>query len=350
MKFKVYFLGLLILASLVACKNEAAQNGLQHGEVIPVKIAPVKQEVKSPVFHTSGFFTTNNETPLSFLSSGIVEKIYVDEGDAIRKGQLLATLKGVVAQTSLEQAELSYQKAKRDYQRAANLYRDSVATLEQMQNAKTALAVAEQQKRTAAFNMKHTEIRATADGYVLRRNANEGEMVGAGTPVLLVNTGVGKAWIFKTSVNDFQWAALQVGDSAVLTTDVAKGARLSAKVFKKSKGIDPQTGGFTIQLQIENTANIPLASGLFGEAELYPSTVINVWKIPYEALLDGDGNQGFVFVTTDKKHAKKIDVHVARIAHDAVWIDHGLEKATHVIVSGSAYLEDGSKIEVNSQN
>ena len=65
---------------------------------------------------------------------------------------MLATLNLTEVNAAAEQASLAYQKAERDYERASNLYQDSVATLEQMQNAKTALDVARQQYNSAGFN------------------------------------------------------------------------------------------------------------------------------------------------------------------------------------------------------
>jgi hypothetical protein len=63
-------------------------------------------------------------------------------------------------------------------------------------------------------------------------------------------------------------------------------------------------------------------------------------------LLDGDENSGFVFITNDKKQAKKIKVEISRIEHNGVVIDKGLENVQYLIVSGSAYLKDGSAIRV----
>ena len=70
------------------------------------------------------------------------------------------------------------------------------------------------------------------------------------------------------------------------------------------------------------------------------------WSVPYEALLDGDGSSGFVFVTNDNKTARKVKVTIAGVEKDHVIISQGLEKMKLLIVSGSAYLTDNSSIQI----
>ncbi len=347
MKRKLSLASLVFALVVSSCNSGSnSENTALTQDTIPVIIKPVIQDTLSPQFETSGYFTTDNETPLSFKNGGIIRKLYVREGDAIKKGQLLATIYASEVQAASRQATLAYEKAKRDYQRAVNLYHDSVATLEQMQNAKTALGVAEQQQAAAAFNLKHSEIRALENGQVLQRYLHEGQMAGPGMPVLLVNSATDYGWIFKTGISDYQWAALRVGDSAHIVTDAAPGVTLKAFVLKKSEGVDPQTGAFTLQLSIKKNEDIPLASGLFGKATLYPSTKVRGWRIPYDALLDGDEQNGYVFITNDKQHVQKIKVGISKIEHNKVVIDSGLENARYLITSGSAYLKDGSHISV----
>ena len=72
----------------------------------------------------------------------------------------------------------------------------------------------------------------------------------------------------------------------------------------------------------------------------------NVWKIPYDALLDGNAQSGYVFVTDDEKVARKVPVVVGSIEKNDVVIQAGLENAHSLIISGSAYLKDSSAISI----
>ncbi|MBN8785130.1 MAG: efflux transporter periplasmic adaptor subunit [Sphingobacteriales bacterium SCN 48-20] len=336
----------LMSTFLLSCGNDKKTEPIQD-DIIPVRIMPLQQDSLRQEVNTSGQFTTDDETILSFKNGGIISRIFVKEGDAVSRGQILATLNPTEINAMAEQASLALQKAQRDYERAQNLYRDSVATLEQLQNAKTAYDVARQQNSSAGFNRIYTEIRSVSSGYVLRKFSNEGQVVGPGTPVLQINGATQGKWLLRTGVSDIQWAMIKTGDKALVSTDALPGQQFPAIVSKKSEGIDPMSGTFNVEIEITGKAPAGLAAGLFGKAVIYPTRITNAWPIPYDALLDGNGNEGYVFVTDDNKTARKVKVQIARVENNQVLISSGLENARSLIISGSAYLNDGSKIKIN---
>jgi RND family efflux transporter MFP subunit len=342
MKKSIYLL--LPAFVVLSCSKPAETLKTQPSstDAVPVKIQPITAEEVSPVVQTSGLFTTDDETFLAFKTGGVIEKVFAKEGDAIRKGQLLATLNLTEIEAQVAQAKLAYEKAKRDHARVENLFRDSVATLEQFQNARTGLEVASRQLEAASFNKSYSEIRAIGNGFVLRKLASEGQVISPGSPVFLTNGAGNGRWILRTGVSDREWAAIQIGDDGFITTDARPGESFVAKVTRKSEGTDAMSGSFTVELTIKNARG--LASGMFGKATIRASRKQKAWKIPYQALLDGDGRTGFVFVTNDDKTAKRVAVVIDRIEKDHVVIVSGLEQQGSLIVSGSAYLKDVSHI------
>jgi RND family efflux transporter MFP subunit len=314
-------------------------------EVIPVKVVPLIKKESSPVVQTSGVFTTDDETMLAFKTGGIIEKIYVKEGDAIRKGQLLATLNLTEINAQVAQAKLALEKATRDYNRVENLYKDSVATLEQYQNVKTGMDVAQKQFDAANFNRSYSEIRALQNGFVLRKMANEGQVITSGSSVFQTNGASANKWKLRVGVSDREWAAVAIGNKATITTDALPGKSYEATVTRKSEGVDAMSGVFSIELTLKNV--VPsLANGLFGKASIQTARLQNVWSIPYDALLDGDAQTGYVFTTNDNKTVQKTPVTISSIEREQVMISSGLENAQFLIVSGGAYLRDGSEIKV----
>lgn len=336
----------LLAASSCGPKQQHTGNKLAETDTIPVTIMPLASHDTAQAIVATGTFTTDDETVLGFKSGGIIQRLTVKEGESFRKGQLLATVETTEINTAVRQSALAVEKAGRDYQRAQSLYRDSVATLEQLENAQTALEAAREDAQRANYNLGHTSIRAAFDGYVLQRPASAGQVVGPGTPVLVVS-GTGRAgWLLRVGVSDRQWAAIQPGDGATVTTDAAAGQLIPATVHRKSEGVDPQSGTFTVYLKLGGSSLPPLASGMFGKAEIRLSSRSDVWIIPYEALLDGDANTGYVFVTNDRKTAQRVQVQVAELQKDHIVVSGGLEQAGALIVSGSPYLRDGSNITV----
>jgi RND family efflux transporter MFP subunit len=341
---------LLILSSsaiLFACgKPETESNPITKGESIPVTVIELKQASFSTPITASGTFSTNDETILSFKVGGIISKLSVQEGDPVKKGQVLATLDLTEIQAGLNQSKLAYEKALRDNQRAGRLYRDSVATLEQFQNSKTALDIAEQQLKTADFNLSYSQIRATQNGFVLRKFVNAGQQVSSGAAVLQINGANQGNWVLKATVNDQNWSTITIGDQAVILSPRLDS--IPGEVIRKSQAADPMTGSYWVEIAPDNQDNLSLASGMFGKVVVMPSTQKVGWQIPYEALLDAEGSGGFVFVTDDGQHARKVKVVLGKIAENSVQVLAGLENHSKLIASGSAYLTDGSKIKIKN--
>lgn len=349
MDLKIFPYSLIALVlGLSACGHrEQRTDGLAaDSDVIPVRITQLTTNDTSRVINATGTFTTDDETVLAFKNGGVIQQIYVKEGDVFRKGQLLASLEPTEINTAVRQAQLGVEKAERDYQRARQLFLDSVATQEQMENTKTAFEAAKQDAERATYNLSHTRVYAAFDGYVLQRPSSTGQVVGPGTPVLLVSSTGRNGWLLKVGVSDRQWSAIQLGDNAEVTTDAARDKRFEAAVYRKSEGIDPQSGTFTIYLKLAGDQLPAVASGMFGKAEIRLSTKTDVWFIPYEALLDGDAGSGYVFVTDDGQTARRVPVQIGEMQRDRIMVTGGLEDATSLIVSGSPYLRDGSKITV----
>ncbi len=317
-------------------------------EAIPVKVILLSQAEVSGSVHSSGQFTTDDETMLSFKTGGIIDRIYVKEGDKIKKGQLLATLDLTEISALVNQTQITYEKALRDYDRIANLRKDSVATLEQLQNSKTGLELARQQLNASKFNLQYSEIRAAHDGVVLQKLANEGQITGQGMPVLKTCSKGRTDWVLRVAVSDKEWAEIKINDKASVQIEALNINDMQAYVSSKAENADQMTGCFSIDLKLNNARKLDIASGMFGKAEIRLSVKNLVWQIPYDALLDANSDQGFVFVTNDNTNAFKVPVTIDAIDGECILVSKGLDEYKSLIVSGSAYLKDKSVINVTN--
>ena len=331
--------------TLFACKQKKQTEQTIVNDTIPVKLLSIQMETVQEHIEASGQFTTEDETYLSFKTGGVVQHVYVKEGDRVKKGQLLASLNMTEIQAQVQQAKILLEKAQRDNKRAENLYRDSVATLEQVQNSKTALDIAQQQFTAARFNENYSEIHAVKDGYVLKKFVNDGQITGPGNPVFQINS-TNSNWVLKATVSERDWQTIKTGDNATILSEASNGDPVQATVKSKSEGVDPFSGTMWVTLLPKGKLTTPLATGAFGKTVITPSASTQAWSIPYDALLDGNGNEGFVFVTKDQKTAEKIQVKIISILNGRVLVGTGLEGISSIIVSGNAYLNQGSPIKI----
>jgi membrane fusion protein, multidrug efflux system len=331
-----------------ACKQPAKPSAIPTpGEAIPVTLAPVQTGGLANSIEATGLLFTEDESKLSFKIGGVVESVFVSEGDFVKAGQVLATLKNTEIASQVSQVQLNVQKAERDYERAYNLYQDSVATLEQLQNAKTGLDIAKQGLSAANFNKQYARIVAPASGFVVKKLMSAGEIAGPGMPVFLINHVSGNShWILRTGVSDAEWANIALGDKAMVTLDAFPGKTFNARVTNRSLAADPMNGSFSVELRVDLNGEKP-ATGMFGKASILTGKVTYTTVIPYAALLEADGDKGYVFVTNNKKTVERKEVKLGRMYNDRVEVLSGLENNNLIVIAGSAYLSDKSTIVVN---
>ena len=350
-------LSFFILAFLVSCGKKKddtkliiTPNAVDESEIIAVKTVPV---VTRKIVHDvvgTGMLMSKSESRLSFKTGGVISKVYVKEGDDVKAGQLLATLDLTEINSQLAQADLSVQKADRDLQRAKKLYADTVATLETVQNAATSADFAHKTRDIVQFNQRFSEIRAPRSGKILKKLISEGELSGPGIPVFFINEATANTndWVVRVGVSDRDWAVLRVGNAANISFDAYPNETFAGKITKLADYVDVASGTYEVEISL-NTKGKRMATGLFAHTKLQPSASSLMQIIPIEALVEGNGTSGYVWVIEETLHAtslsvKKMPVKIVQILEKEVGISGLTTNA--VITDGSAFLTEKTKVKL----
>jgi len=333
----------LLAAVLLGCGAEAERPDASETAPTPVKTAPATARTTPLPIRTSGRLASQAEVRLAFKVGGIIERLRVDEGDRVEAGQRLARLDLSEIDAQVQEAKSALEKARRDLKRTRRLYRDSVATLEERQNAETAVETATARLQTARFNREHAVIEAPEAGRILRRHAEAGEQVGAGTPVLTLGA-TGRGWVVETGLPEADVVRVSLGDSATVTLDAHPDTPLDAEVTSISDAADPRTGTYEVELSVSG-AEVPLKSGFIGRVTLFPSGTRDYVTVPARALVSGDGRQGTVFtVDPDSQTVRRRSVEIARVLDSTIVLDEGLPAGMLVVTAGGQALTDGDSI------
>jgi RND family efflux transporter MFP subunit len=361
-------LALLVFAA--ACGHDAEGRGAPPDVAIPVQVAAVVPAGQAGTINASGTLGAKDEVTLSFKIGGIVGKVYVDDGAKVHKGQVLAALDLREIDAMVAKATAGAEKARRDAARAERLFRDSVATIAQMQDAQTARDAAEADLRVARVNHDYATIVAPSDGVVLSRIANAGQMVGSGAPVIQFASNA-RGRVLRTGVPDREAVQIKVGDLAEVAFEAVPGKVFKGRVSQVGAAADPRTGLYTIEIALEGVQSLP--SGLVGRAVIAPmgrgrgrvwegkgsrvwegkgavpspsSADDAVYSIPAEALVEGDKDRGTVFtVDASGKRAKRVSVQLVGLEGSRVLV-RGLDGVSRVVRSGAVWLTDSARVEI----
>jgi multidrug efflux system membrane fusion protein len=344
---KIFIAKFITIFLIYGCGND--DHEYQKDLYVPVKIAPIiKKDLSFPI-RTSGILSAPSEMKLSFKIGGIVKEIHVDEGDIVKKDQVLSKLDQSEIGAQVNQAKSAFENAKLDLKRVNNLYADSAVTLEQKQDAETGFEIAKANLSIAKFNYQHSVIKAPSKGIILKRFVEQNEMVNTGMPIFIVGS-TEKSWLIRAGISDKDVITLRLGDSASISFDAYSDISFPAVVSQIAESADPMTGTFEVELTLEQT-EYKLISGFIGSIEIFPSNKKNYRLIPIEALVEADNNHGNVFVLNDSgKTAKKIQIKWKYILKDKIVVTGGLEDETVVITDGSSYLSEGAMVQVISED
>lgn len=341
------FIGMMFL--LFSCQNAEPEES-QSVEVAPLPSVPVViEEVKNlnealPII-SSGVLASQEEKQLSFKIGGVIDQIFVDEGQAVRAGQILAKLDLAEINAQVVQAQSSLSKTMRDLERAQRLYEDTVVTLEQVQDLETATEVAEAALEIAKFNQSYAIIKAEKSGTILRKFSEEGEVVNPGTPVLSW-ASTQRSAIIRTSLTDIDVVKISLGDTAKIQFDAYPDQIFLALVSEIAASSDPQTGAFEVECTLM-PSQFTLKNGFVGKIQLYPTRGDGTYlRIPMEALVEANEHSVTIHVPDDsQKNSKVLIVGPYEIGPDYFTLP--VEKypdLKYVITKGTKYLKDGSPI------
>lgn len=346
------FLSLSLSVALWSCGGKADKTAAKSAEVnadegvVPVKLTPVTSVVRAEPVVASGLVSSAEEARLSFKVGGIINRMFIDEGQPVRKGQLLATLDLTEIDAQVSQAQLANEKAGRDLGRIKSLYADTAATLEQLQNATTGQSASKQALTIAQFNRNYAQIRASVDGTVTRKVTNAGEYVAAGASVYLISGNRRADWVVRVGVSDKDWARLQPGNRATVRLDAYPDQTFNGTISELAQAADPVNKLYEVEVSI-SPGTAKFAPGLFANVTLTPARSRAYAVVPVEAIVEGNGKDGFVYVVAnDRKKVKKIPVQIGYIDGSNVLLTNGLSGVKQVVTAGSAFLTEESMVVV----
>lgn len=344
---KKILLLLVLLGTFASCKQEKdtpERETIKPDMTQYVKMEAIGEQANGSSIHVLGIVTSETQATPAFKTGGVIERTFVKEGDSVKKGQLLATLLMTEINAQVAQAEQGFAKAQRDAERAENMYRDSVATLEQVQNARTGVTVAEKTLEIAKFNQQHSTVTAPISGHVIKQILHTGEIAGPGMPVYAILGVSKKDWKVTAKMIDKDWAKVHVGDRVNISFDAYPNKKFKGKVRKKAILATDASGSLDVEFTLF-TQPKSLAIGMVARIDIAQKQTSKNMSIPIEAIVKSNGTTATVYTVVNGK-AKLLEISISQMSGNRVIVSSGLEGVDKVVTIGAIFLEDGSPVVV----
>jgi membrane fusion protein (multidrug efflux system) len=363
-----------MMVLLAACGSGQQQADTDSHPRVPVEVAAAMRAPINASYSGTAALEAEQEADVVSKASGVLLKLYAEEGQRVQAGQLLAQIDPSSAAYQLAQSQAQLKKAQTTYDRASKAIQKQLIPRQEYEQDKYDMEAQAAATRGAQLQLSWTRITAPISGVISRRMMKQGNLVQANQAIFhIVDMHPLTATL---NVPERELGMLKPGQPLTLAVDALPGKQFAGTIQRIAPVVDASSGTFRVTCVFDNTAagNEPLRPGMFGRIDIVYDQRRDALVIPRSALIDEDGETA-VFViergaTKPSKPkavkpkpgdavaaetgkpaqpelvAKRRVVKIGYVDGDRVEIRDGLKPGERVITLGRDAVRDGSEVQV----
>jgi membrane fusion protein, multidrug efflux system len=375
--------GISVLAlALAACGDrgrdgngdaQAAESDDPAETAIPVEVARARREPMIASYTGTASLEADRQADVVARASGVLLKLHVEEGDAVREGQLLAELDAERARLEVARAEANLKRLEHDYERSQELYKAKLTSAELNDKVRFELDTQRAAHDLMKLELSYTRIVAPIDGVITERMVKEGNLIQLQQAMFRIDDF--DPLLAVLNVPERELSILKPGLPVSMSVDALPGKTFTGTVARVSPVVDKGTGTFRVTCEFHDETG-QIKSGMFGRISVVYAEKHDALVIPREGLIEEDGETAVMVVVDevpkatdakadDAKKGEKPAAKVAKakpqkpvpIAHrrkvvvghaagDRVEIREGLAENDRVITIGRGAVRDGTQVQV----
>ncbi len=367
-----FFLAACSIAALLAA-SACRQADSSEKPLTPVRVEMVQSIPPTGANTYSANIQPYQQVDLAFKSNGYLASIRqvkdpngkmrnIDQGDWVTKGTVLATVsqddykdKLTQATAQLARSQANYDRAKLSFDRMAVLYKSGAATVSdydtaqaQMLDTKASIDSSKASISEATIALQYCELRAPFDGWIVKRNVDEGQLVGPATNGFTISDVRSVKAVF--GVPDTAMEHIRLGSPETVTTDAVAGD-FAGHVTSISPSADPKSRVYSVEVGIPNgdnrlkagmIASITISSGKEKRQVNVVSlaAVVRSLKRPNGFAVfmpDGEGD-------TVRVHTQEVEL--GPTYGNSIAVEQGLKPGDRVVTYGATIIKDGETVRV----
>ena len=328
------------LEAELAKENPEAAKSVKAKDVTVVEL---KSQKFDHYIQTQGSVESENNVMVSAKYMGVITKVYVNEGDQVNKGQVLAQIDNAVILNSIESMKSQLELATSVYNRQKNLWDQKIGTEVQFLQAKTAKESLEKQVASLEEQNEMTKIKAPLSGSVDAVSVKVGENIAPGMPAFrVVNASDLK---IDASVSEAYVTRIKKGNKVIVSIPELK-KDIEARVTFVGRTIDPISRTFVVEVKLPSHPD--LRPNMTGVLKVVYNTVPDAVTVPVNVVQTVNGEKILYVAETDGKNtvARKRVVTVGGIFGSLAQIDSGVKAGEKVITFGYQGLSEGEIIKL----
>jgi membrane fusion protein, multidrug efflux system len=320
-------------------ENPGAANNVRAKEVT---VAPVTPKSFEHFVQTQGRVEAENNIQVSARSMGVVTQVFVNEGQQVSKGQVLAQIDNSMVIRSMESMQSQLELANTVFERQKNLWSQKIGTEVQYLQAKTNKESLEKQLASLQEQNEMTRIKSPISGTVDQVNVKVGENISPGMPAArVINTSDLK---LTSSISEAYVTNVKKGNKVAINIPELK-KEIIASVSFVGKNIDPLSRTFPIEVKLKSIPE--LRPNMSATIRVVFNTAENAIVVPVN-VIQTLNNEKIVYVAETKGNqtiARKKVVTVNGVYNNQAEVQ-GLNGGDQIITFGYQGLNDGEAIKI----
>jgi len=360
--FLVVIISIILLIIVVYKINDYVKSSTTRPKTLTAVIVsnPERKQVNNTIDLTGDILAYQQAIIYSRVS-GNIEKIFVDIGSFVKKGDILAVIDSTIYSQNVRQAyglylqaEANYQNAKMNYERNLKLFEQNLIAKQEVDNAYTAYEVAKGQKESQYANYKNAltqlnycKIIAPFTGYITKRFLDPGAYVTASanspSSSLFTLMDISKVKIL-VNLPEKNITILEKVKEADICVDAYKDKIFRGRIERISDALDPNTRTLQVEIDIDNKDRI-LKPGMFGTVSFLIEKKDNAMVLPLDAVLKDDYGK-FVYVFKNDSTVAKTYVKTGLQKETFIEILGGISDKDKIVVVGQTLIKDKMKVRI----
>ena len=327
------------LMALCSCgeKKQAAEE-----QTVRVKVQQIQAEAVNGEQGFSGTIEEQSGASLSFATAGTIKRIYVNSGQTVGAGQLIAELDPTTMQNAYTIAKTALEQAQDTYNRMKELHDDGSLPEMQWIAIENQLKSATASEAMAKKALADTKLYAPFGGYIATKDAEVGQNAGPGVPVVkLVSIGSVKV---KISVPEDDIQRIKKGSSMKIIVPALGNREFSGSVTERGVSADPRSRTYEVKATINNHDGQLLPGMICQAFTNYMQGATGVFIPANLVQLDSDNNT-FVWVVNGGKAVKR-QIFISNETAQGAQVSGGLSDGDQIIVAGQQKVSNGMKVTI----
>jgi RND family efflux transporter MFP subunit len=337
---------IFLATTLAACSPDSSQEEDTAEEIyrVPVETTLVENRTITNTYQTTAILEARAESKVTNKVTGMIEKILVEEGMSVNKGDILAEIDSENYLLELERTTIDLNSATAEFNRSQPINGKQLIAMKDFEKLEFLVKTRTNQQKVAAIQVRDSKVLAPISGVIAARMVKEGNMTAmAGSDmftIVALDTLQGLVFLPESEINN-----VHIGQQAYLEFPSTSQV-IPASVSLISPIIDTESGTFKVTLKVNND-DYSLKPGMFAKVSLTLDVHDNAQLVPQKALLVTD-TETSLFVVNDNK-AKKVIVVTGYEQNGYVEILTPLDPQDPVVTVGQQSLKIDSEVKILGQ-